>query len=62
MPESTLQELRDKLHKVNDNYHEVVDEILMSAHIKVEHKAIVGSGAKEIFDLMNELNKFLDNL
>lgn len=61
MPEPTLQELRDKLKQVNDDYHDAIGEILVSEHIKVEHKALVGSRADKIFGLMNELNSLLDS-
>jgi len=61
MPESTLQELRDKLRKANDDYHEIIGEILVSEHIVVRHKVKVGAKADMIFSLMNELNKFLDS-
>ncbi len=62
MPEPTLQELKDKLHQANDSYHEVVGDIFLSEYINVGYKSIVGSRANRIFDLMNDLNKFMDNL
>lgn len=62
MPEPTLQELRDKLHQANDDYHEVINEMLCCGQINVKYKVIIGFRARVIFDLMNELNSFMDNL
>lgn len=62
MPKPTLQELKARLHRANDDFHEAVDETLSSEHVKVEHKADIGSLADGIFDLMHRLNSSMDSL
>ena len=58
MPEPTLQELRDKLHQVNDDYHEAIDDLLTSDALYVEHKVTIAAKAVTIFRLMEEILVF----
>lgn len=56
----SLKELADELKKVNDDYHEVIDEILELKDLDVVNKAVIGSKARRIFGYMDDLNRYLE--
>lgn len=55
---TTIEKLRKSLKKANDEYHEAVDDVLLSTGLYVEHKAAIASKALTIFKLMEEILVF----
>lgn len=53
-----IERLRKKLKKANDDYHEAVNDVLLSESLFVEHKCQIGMKASVIFKLMAEIWKF----
>lgn len=53
-----IERLKDKLRKANDNYHDAVDDVLLSDLLFVEHKCQIGVRASTIFNLMEEILTF----
>ena len=53
-----IERLQKKLKKANDDYHDAVDEVLLSNVLFVEHKCKIGAKAKEVFKLMEEILAF----
>ena len=53
-----IERLRKKLKKANDDYHEAVDEVMLSNILGVEHKCKIGAKAKVAFELMSEIYAF----
>lgn len=45
--------LLDKLRKTNDDYHEVVDEILMIEETAVKNKVDFAAAVKQVFEEMD---------
>ena len=52
-----IERLKKKLKKANDDYHEAVDEVLVST-VFVEHKCHIAVKAATIFKLMEEILAF----
>lgn len=50
-----IERLKDKLRKANDNYHDAVDDVLLSDSLFVEHKCDIGVKVATIFSLMSEI-------
>lgn len=53
-----IERLKKKLKKANDDYHEAVDEVLVSDVLYVEHKCSIAVKAFTIFKLMEEISAF----
>ena len=53
-----IERLRQKLKKANDDYHDAVDDVLLSESLFVEHKCQIGIKASMIFRLMEEIYAF----
>lgn len=53
-----IERLRKKLKKANDDYHEAVDDVLLSGSLFVEHKCQIGVRAAIIFQKMEEILAF----
>ena len=53
-----IERLKKKLKKANDDYHEAVDDVLVSGGLYVEHKCQIASKASVIFKLMEEILAF----
>ncbi len=53
-----IERLKHKLKKANDDYHDAVDDILLSNVIGVEHKCHIAAKASTIFKLMEEILAF----
>ncbi len=53
-----IEKLRQKLKKANDDYHDAVDNVLLSDSLFVEHKCQIGNKASIIFKLMEEIYAF----
>ena len=53
-----IEKLKKKLKKANDDYHDAVDEVLVSDKLFVEHKCHIAVKAATIFKLMAEILSF----
>ena len=53
-----IERIRKKLKKSNDDYHEAVDEVMVSDSLFVEHKCHIASKASVIFKLMADILVF----
>ncbi len=53
-----IEKLKNKLKKANDDYHDAVDEVLVSDVLFVEHKCQIALKASTIFRLMEEIFAF----
>lgn len=53
-----IERLKKKLKKANDDYHETVDDVLVSKILPVEHKCEIAIKAFKIFTLMSEILDF----
>jgi hypothetical protein len=53
-----IERLRKKLKKANDDYHEAIDDFLLSDVLFVEHKCSIAAKAQVIFKLMEEILAF----
>ena len=53
-----IERLKKKLKKANDDYHDAVDEVLVSDVLFVEHKCQIAVKASIIFKLMEEILSF----
>ncbi len=53
-----IERLKKKLKKANDDYHEAVDDVLLSDDLFVEHKCHIAVKASTVFRLMEEILAF----
>ncbi len=53
-----IEKLQKNLKKANDDYHEAVDNVLVSGVLLVEHKCQIAVKASTIFKLMEEILAF----
>ncbi len=53
-----IEKLQKNLKKANDDYHEAVDDVLVSDVLLVEHKCQIAVKASTIFKLMEEILAF----
>lgn len=53
-----IERLRKKIKKANDDYHEAVDDVLVSDGLYVEHKCDIAVKAATVFRLMEEILKY----
>ena len=53
-----IERLKKKLKKANDDYHDAVDEVMVSDKLFVEHKCHISVKASTVFKLMEEIFAF----
>lgn len=53
-----IERLHKKLKKSNDDYHEALDDFMLSDKLYVEHKCQIAAKAAVVFKLMEEILVF----